>query len=101
MELFRGLDVGMDQTAICVVDDKGGGLLEVAAMTDPEAIKGASDVVRRHGVLGRSGGQHRRRWRACPTQGPQAAGRTCMKQSGMNQSSNPAATDGRRGRRAK
>ncbi|CCD89710.1 Protein of unknown function; Putative transposase (fragment) [Bradyrhizobium sp. ORS 285] len=41
MEFFCGLDVGMDQTAICVVDDKGEVLLEVAVMTDPDAIKGA------------------------------------------------------------
>ncbi|CCD90978.1 transposase [Bradyrhizobium sp. ORS 375] len=41
MEFFCGLDVGMDQTAICVFDDKGEVLLEVAVMTDPDAIKGA------------------------------------------------------------
>ncbi|WP_316196015.1 IS110 family transposase [Bradyrhizobium sp. SZCCHNRI3052] len=41
MEFFCGLDVGMDQTATCVVDDKGEVLLEVAVMTDPDAIKGA------------------------------------------------------------
>jgi transposase len=31
----------MDQTAICVVDDKGTVLLEVAVVTDPETITGA------------------------------------------------------------
>ena len=36
-----GLDVGMDQTAICVVDDKDAVLLEVAVMTDPETITAA------------------------------------------------------------
>ncbi len=36
-----GLDVGMDRTAICMVDDKGEVLLEVAVMTDPNAVKGA------------------------------------------------------------
>ncbi|BAM88112.1 transposase [Bradyrhizobium oligotrophicum S58] len=41
MEFFCGLDVGMDQTAICVVDDKGAVLLEVAVTTDPATIKGA------------------------------------------------------------
>src|SRR4051812_31698286 len=41
MEFFCGLDVGMDQTAICVVDDKGAVLLEVAVMTDPDALKAA------------------------------------------------------------
>lgn len=41
MELFCGLDVGMDETAICVVDDKGRVLLEAAVVTDPDAIKTA------------------------------------------------------------
>ena len=41
MEFFSGLDVGMDETAICVVDDKGKVVLEAAVVTDPEAIKGA------------------------------------------------------------
>ncbi len=36
-----GLDVGMDRTAICMVDDKGEVLMEVAVMTDPNAVKGA------------------------------------------------------------
>ena len=39
MEFFSGLDVGMDETAICVVDDKGKVLLETTVVTDPEAIK--------------------------------------------------------------
>jgi transposase len=41
MEFFAGLDVGMDETAICVVDDKGKAALEVTVVTDPEAIKAA------------------------------------------------------------
>lgn len=41
MEFFCGLDVGMDETAICVVDDKGKVALEVAVVTDPDAIKAA------------------------------------------------------------
>ena len=41
MEFFTGLDVGMDETAICVVDDKGKVALQVTVVTDPEAIKGA------------------------------------------------------------
>ncbi len=41
MEFFCGLDVGMDQTAICVVDDKGAVLLEVAVVTDPATITAA------------------------------------------------------------
>jgi transposase len=43
MEFFSGLDVGMDEgmdeTSICVVDDKGKLALEAAVITDPEAIK--------------------------------------------------------------
>jgi transposase len=39
MEFFSGLDVGMDETPICVVDNKGKLALEAAVITDPEAIK--------------------------------------------------------------
>lgn len=39
MEYFCGLDVGMDETAMCVVDDKGQVVLEVTVVTDPDAIK--------------------------------------------------------------
>jgi transposase len=39
MEYFCGLDVGMDDTAMCVIDDKGNAMLEVTVMTDPEAIR--------------------------------------------------------------
>ena len=39
MEYFCGLDVGMDETAICVVDDKGNVALEASVVTDPDAIK--------------------------------------------------------------
>ncbi|MEK9285748.1 IS110 family transposase, partial [Bradyrhizobium sp. ISRA442] len=38
---FCGLDVGMDETAICVVDGSGKVALEVAVVTDPDAIKAA------------------------------------------------------------
>lgn len=41
MEFFCGLDVGMDETAICVVDDKGKVAVEETVVTDPEAIKAA------------------------------------------------------------
>jgi transposase len=41
MEFFSGLDVGMDETAICVVDDKGKVALQVTVVTDPDAIKAA------------------------------------------------------------
>jgi hypothetical protein len=39
MEFFTGLDVGMDETAVCVVDDKGKVALETTVVTGPEAIK--------------------------------------------------------------
>ncbi|MCK1657770.1 IS110 family transposase [Bradyrhizobium sp. 151] len=39
MEFFCGLDVGMDETAICVVDATGKVMLETAVVTDPDAIK--------------------------------------------------------------
>ncbi|TCM40791.1 transposase [Novosphingobium sp. ST904] len=38
MEYFAGLDVWVDETAICVVDDKGEVHLRVAVPTDPEAV---------------------------------------------------------------
>jgi transposase len=41
MEFFCGLDVGMDETAICVVDDKGEVALQVTVVTDPDAVKAA------------------------------------------------------------
>src|SRR6266702_554548 len=39
MEFFSGLDVGMDETAECVVDDKGKVMLEVTEVTDPQLNK--------------------------------------------------------------
>lgn len=41
MEFFSGLDVGMYETAICVVDDKGHVVLQTVVVTDPDAIKPA------------------------------------------------------------
>ena len=38
MEFFCGLDVSMDETAVCVVDDHGAVHLEATAVADPEAI---------------------------------------------------------------
>lgn len=38
MEYFAGLDVSIDETAICVVDDDGKVALETAVPTDPELI---------------------------------------------------------------
>lgn len=38
MAHFAGLDVSIDETAVCVVDDKGAVVLEVSVPTEPEAI---------------------------------------------------------------
>jgi transposase len=38
MKFFCGLDVAMDETAICVVDDKGTVHLQTTALSEPEAI---------------------------------------------------------------
>ena len=38
MEFFSGLDVSIDETAICVVDDKGTVHLQTSVATDAEAI---------------------------------------------------------------
>jgi transposase len=38
MEYFAGLDVSVDETAICVVGDDGKVVLETAVPTDPELI---------------------------------------------------------------
>lgn len=39
MEFFCGLDVSIDETAVCVVDDKGGVHLETTVPTDAAALK--------------------------------------------------------------
>ena len=39
MEFFAGLDVSIDETALCVVDDKGEVHLEASVATTPEAIR--------------------------------------------------------------
>ena len=41
MEFFCGLDVSIEETAICVVDDKGEVHLRAAVVTEPEAIAAA------------------------------------------------------------
>lgn len=38
MASFAGLDVGVDETAICVVDDAGAVLMQCAVSTEPETI---------------------------------------------------------------
>ena len=41
MEFFSGLDVSMERTAICVVDDKGEVQMQTEVVTDPNAIAAA------------------------------------------------------------
>lgn len=53
MEFFCGLDVAMDETAICVVDDRGVVHLETSAVSDPVAIRDALKPY--HGRLRRVG----------------------------------------------
>jgi transposase len=43
MEYFPGLDVSMDETAICVIDTEGKFVLETKVETDPDAIVTALD----------------------------------------------------------
>ena len=38
MELHVGLDVSVDTTALCIVDDKGTKIVEASIATDPEAV---------------------------------------------------------------
>jgi transposase len=38
MEFFGGLDVSIDETAVCVVDDKGAVHLQTSVATDADAI---------------------------------------------------------------
>jgi transposase len=38
MEYFAGLDVAMEETAICVIDREGKVVLEIKVTTDPDAI---------------------------------------------------------------
>ena len=57
MEFFSGLDVRMDETAICVVDDKGKVALQTTAVTDPDAIKRAlKPYLGRHRRVGHEAG---------------------------------------------
>jgi transposase len=41
MEFFSGLDVAMERSAICVVDDKGEVQMQTEIVTDPDAIAAA------------------------------------------------------------
>lgn len=54
MELYVGLDVGLEETRLCVVDGEGLTVREVKVITEPEAIRSAvegyADRVERVGV---------------------------------------------------
>ncbi|TWB03530.1 hypothetical protein FBZ86_12075, partial [Gluconacetobacter diazotrophicus] len=41
MEFFCGLDVSIDETAVCVVDEQGTVHLETTVATDPAALRDA------------------------------------------------------------
>jgi len=41
MDHFAGLDVSIEETAICVVDEHGEVLMQCAVPTEPETIAGA------------------------------------------------------------
>jgi transposase len=41
MEYFAGLDVGLEETSVCLVDDKGKTTYETKVVTDPEALRSA------------------------------------------------------------
>lgn len=45
MEFFCGLDVAMDETAVCVVDDHGVVHLEITAVTDPDAAVCGAEAI--------------------------------------------------------
>jgi transposase len=47
MRYFAGLDVSLEETAICVVDEAGGIIREVRAASDPETL---SDALRGIGL---------------------------------------------------
>ncbi|MEQ1864977.1 MAG: IS110 family transposase [Micropepsaceae bacterium] len=54
MEYFAGLDVGLEETSVCLVDSKGKTTCETKVVTDPEAIrsalKGYADRLGRVGI---------------------------------------------------
>lgn len=72
MEFFSGLDVSMERTAICVVDDQGEVQMQTEVVTDPDAIAAAltSNVYRHstkgctmtHALPGRTAAVRRRCW---------------------------------------
>ena len=54
MKLYVGLDVGLEETSLCVVDSEGQTVRELKVSTEPEAIRcaleGSADRLDRVGV---------------------------------------------------
>jgi transposase len=54
MRLYVGLDVGLEETSLCIVDSEGVTVREVKVSTEPEAIRcaleGFADRLERVGV---------------------------------------------------
>ena len=54
MEYYVGLDVGLEETSLCIVDSEGKTVREVKVSTEPEAIRcaleGSADRLDRVGV---------------------------------------------------
>ena len=42
MKLYVGLDVGLEETSLCIVDGEGLTVREVKVSTEPEAIRSAA-----------------------------------------------------------
>src|SRR5450631_1401379 len=60
MKLYVGLDVGLEETSLCIVDSEGVTVREVKVSTEPEAIRseleGSADRLDRVGVVASSPG---------------------------------------------
>jgi transposase len=57
MEYFAGLDVAMDESSLCVIDQDGKVVLETAVATDPDAIfKALKNHIRRLRRVGHEAG---------------------------------------------
>jgi transposase len=53
MKLYAGLDVGLEETGLCIVDSEGVTVREVKVSTEPEAIRGALEgTADRHDRVG-------------------------------------------------
>ncbi len=53
MEFYVGLDVGLEETSVCVVDKDGNSVRETKVITEPEAIRSAlKDFANRLGRVG-------------------------------------------------